>query len=143
MNIVSCKDEIDARHAASKAAQERRDAETYLEQLDPEVVVIEPDGRECGFADLARGVRWQFENFDTFSSSFERESFEETPTGAVEVARQRVRAEIKAFFVVRRVFECDRRSRLQWTRCTDGQLRITRLEMLEQDMRTRFRLGWR
>lgn len=132
--------EVDRCHARSRAALDRLDPDAYLEMMAHDLVLIDHRGRQHTRAYLEKQTRQAFQLFSRVESRFERQSFEPSEQGAVEVVRQWVQCFSRHFWLLEREVRIERLSRLEWRRCDDEQLRVGRIMWLTQEQTTQWKV---
>lgn len=131
--------EVDLCHARSRAALDGLDPDAYLDMMAPDLVLIDHQGRQHTRAYLEKQTRRAFGLFTRVESRYERQSFEPSEQGAVEVVRQWVRCFSRHLWLLEREVRIERLSRLEWRRGDDERLRVGRIMWLTQEQTT----GWK
>jgi hypothetical protein len=133
-DVYSVAAQLDDAHAAARRAYAARDVAAYVETFHPELEYTQRDGRTIGRDQLALDIRTQLERVEAASTEFQRERIEVGADAATETLEQRATYQVRAFGVLHRSWEVQRKGRYEWTLLL-GRWRLRRVTVLEERVR--------
>ncbi|WP_442679898.1 hypothetical protein ACSBM8_01425 [Sphingomonas sp. ASY06-1R] len=131
---------LDRRHATAQRAFAERDIAAYRDMFGSALQYRQIDGVTIDRTRLMRDVAAQFAKIRRAESRFTRERLDVAGDDVRETLIQTAVVEVAAFGFLRRVWQIERRGDYVWA-MEEGDWRIVRVTILEEDVRGRFRLG--
>lgn len=131
---------LDARHAEARAAFFKRDADAYADIFTDDLVYRRHDGETLSRARLMQNVRDQLRKLDRVDSQFLREALIAKETEATETLTQTATGGVTVFGLLHRDMRVARRGHYTW-RSDGDQWRICRVEILSEDVTSKWRFG--
>jgi hypothetical protein len=141
-NLPEVISELDAMHARTKAAFDRKDLDAYMAVFSPYLRYRELNGEIIDCAQLRRDLQAQFQLLSKSQLNYTREGVEVVGDTVAETIYQVARLSSRVFFVFHRTCNVTRRGRCIWVRTDDGW-QIEQMDVLEETVgRRRFHIGF-
>ena len=135
--------ELDAAHERARRAYAARDLATYMDTFASDLVYRQRDGRSIDRDQLAIDVRVQLRRAASAASEFHRTALKlgVNEISASEEGEQCATYEVRAFGIVRRIWNVRRLGRYEWSRGEVGW-QIRRVEILYEEITSHVSLAF-